>query len=180
MKGEQTLTVNMQLRNNLELISQGELRADEVGAIKRRLSQEYGNSLEQQLVVLSHDLDVNIQDQAINFLLELNPYQYLDLALELMASENDDLKGSICYKLYADVVLDGRATQPLSKLLTPDNSPDVRWLAVAALGKTGDRNALPILQSVLLNDDGANYEGDLIRDIARVSISQILKRQSEE
>jgi HEAT repeat protein len=170
----------MQLRSNLELISQGELRADEVAAIKRRLSQKYGNSLEQQLVTLSHDFDLNIQDQAINFLLELNPYLYLDLALELLESDNDDFRGSICYKLYADVPLDARATQPLSKLLTPDNSPDVRWFAAAALGKTGDRNALPILQSVLLNDDGANYEGDLIRDIAKVSISQILKKQSEK
>jgi HEAT repeat protein len=104
----------------------------------------------------------------------------LDLALELLESDNDDFRGSICYKLYADVPLDARATQPLSKLLTPDNSPDVRWFAAAALGKTGDRNALPILQSVLLNDDGANYEGDLIRDIAKVSISQILKKQSEK
>jgi HEAT repeat protein len=174
MKRGAYLTVNTQLKNTLEHMAQGELRASEVAAIKKGLLLEYGNSLEEELTGLCRDSNLGVQDQAINFLLELKPHAYLDLALELLTSGKDDLRGSICYKLYADIPLDARATRPLSKLLTPDNSPDVRWLAVAALGKTGDRNALPILEKVLREDDGANYEGDLVRDIAKVAIAQIL------
>lgn len=164
------------LKSILSTIASDNWRAEERLSAKNDLLKSNLDSLELDLLSLTTDPDTTIQDQAIHLLLEIDPEKFIGTALQLLNSDDEDLCGSICYTLLADLYLDSRATAVLSKLLIHSTSPDVRWLAAAALGKTKDQNALPSLEYAVRHDDGVNYEGDSVRDMAKVSITTLKMR----
>jgi HEAT repeat protein len=159
------------LRSILNTMASGNMTGNERLSAKKDLLKYNLDLLEVDLLLLTTDPDTGIQEQAIHLLLELDAEKYIDTALQMLDSDDETLRGSICYTLLADLRLDSRATPILSKLLIQSTSSDVRWLAAAALGKTKDQNALPALEYAVIHDEGVNYEGDSVRDMAKTSLA---------
>lgn len=69
-------------------------------------------------------------------------------------------------------IADRSAFESLSFLVNEDD-PELRYWGAFALGNLGDRRAVPILEHMAETDDGRTAEGDLVRDIALESLSDL-------
>lgn len=68
---------------------------------------------------------------------------------------------------------DKRAVLKLMEIARNNDDPDLRYIAVEGLGDLGDESAIPTLTWVVENDDGVDYEGFEIREIAKESIRKL-------
>ena len=90
---------------------------------------------------------------------------------ELLNDEDSGVQGFVCMQL------GGRkrpeATPLLIAVLQHDPSGTHRVLAARGLGNIGDPAALPVLQKAMQTDDGVDYEGRPVKEIAAEAIRRI-------
>lgn len=73
---------------------------------------------------------------------------------------------------------DKRAVDKLCHIVKNDDDPDVRYVAVESLGIIGDETTITVLDYVETHDDGEDWEGFRVRDMAQEAIKKIQDRIS--
>ena len=63
----------------------------------------------------------------------------------------------------------------LIKMLKEDSEPGIRVIVALTLGYIGDKRALSALEWSVENDDGADWDGNSLADVAKTSIERITK-----
>jgi HEAT repeat protein len=121
------------------------------------------------------DSDVSIRCDAAEALVRIEAQTGVDLVIPLLSDFDSSVRWHTCGLLHD--FGDERAVKPLIKVLLEDSEGDVRLAAAYALEKIGDATALPALQWAQQYDQGADYEGRLVSEVAAEAIRGILARQ---
>src|SRR5262245_39810419 len=123
---------------------------------------------------LFHGSDPDIRSNAVEMLVFLEGSKALPWIEECL---NDDDVGFRCAGCSFLAEVDSPETIPrLVRCLREDPSDWVRYAAVEALERCGDKSALPALRQAAKSDQGTDHEGRPIRDAAREAIKQITAR----
>ena len=94
----------------------------------------------------------------------------------LLHDEDGGVQGFLCMELGAHRRRE--AVPLLIDVLKRDSDGTHRVLAAWGLGNIGDPAALPVLKSAMQNDDGVDYEGRPVRDIAAEAIRRITQEKA--
>lgn len=124
--------------------------------------------------IMLSDPDPEMQGYAARTLVEIAPERASELIVPLLESPEPILREDICGLL--SNCGDEKATMPLMEVLQNDRDADARFLAAFALGKIGDRRAIPALEWARQHDDGIDFDGHRVRNAAEDAISEILAR----
>jgi hypothetical protein len=120
--------------------------------------------------------DLELRCDAAEALLRIDADQTIDLVLPLLTDPISTVRWSTCGLLHD--FGDKRAIPLLVQVLLNDPEADVRLIAAYALGEIGDRSALPALRQASQLDDGTDYEGRRVRDMASEAIESLLAREA--
>jgi HEAT repeat protein len=126
---------------------------------------------------LLDERDTNLSCQAAKILVDLDPLVGVRLVLPHLNSPDSTLRWVICGLLSNHG--NKEAVLPLVNVLKNDSEADVRMLAAFALGKIGDRRAIPTLQWAQQHDYGIDYEGRRVSDVAKDAIREILEQNPQ-
>jgi HEAT repeat protein len=124
--------------------------------------------------IMLTDPDPEMQGYAARALVEIAPERASKLIVPLLESPEPILREDICGLL--SKCGDEKAVAPLMEVLQNDRDADVRFLAAFALGKIGDRRAIPALEWARRHDDGMDFDGHPVRNAAEDAINEILAR----
>lgn len=112
-----------------------------------------------------------MRSNAAEALAQIDSNLAVPLILPLLEDADSDVRWNTCGLLHD--FGDSRATSALVNALKCDSQPDVRFLAACALGRVGDRSAIPAINRVIENDDGKDREGRSVRTAAAVALEGI-------
>jgi HEAT repeat protein len=129
------------------------------------------------LTTLLADPDPEMRCDAAEALVRIDPKCALDVILPLLNDPVSSVRWHICGLLHD--FGDERASAHLVKVLLEDPEGDVRLLAAAALGNVGNHTVIPALRQAQQFDDGIDYEGRRVRDMAAEAIDSILGKENE-
>jgi hypothetical protein len=122
-----------------------------------------------------HNPNSTIASRAFRFILAMlyvDEFYFLNLCLE---REELHWRYAACQILE---FMEGiNIAKMLERIALSDISPDVRCEAVRILGRAGNIDSLAILQKIEKSDEGYDFEGRLIKNIALGSMEEILIRQ---
>lgn len=129
-------------------------------------------SVQPLLKLLTEDKENQVRIAAVYALGLLGAREALETILEILKNKNEDsgLRGSAAEAL-ADIG-DTRAIDPLMEALS-DESVEVRFWSVFALGELGDASVLPALQKIEETDGGFLEGWHSIKEEAGESINRI-------
>lgn len=119
--------------------------------------------------------DAELRCDAAEALLRIDSSQTIGLVLPLLTDPDKVVRWNTCGLMHD--FGDKRALQMLAKVLLSDPEGDVRHIAAYALGEIGDISVLPALRRAVEVDDGTDYRGDPVRDVATEAIENILTRR---
>jgi len=147
---------------NVEMINNA---ISKLKSLKTKADREILNALNHK--------DSEIRSQAVELLLILDPDNYFDRILPLMEDPVDFVRLNLLNCIVLSKFYDPRIVGPVIKVLMKDPDVDVRALAAAILGNTGDPSAIPALKWATDHDFDKDYEGVTVSHIADKSIEKI-------
>lgn len=130
-----------------------------------------GQAIEPILLDLLQDPNVQIRCDASKAIRVINSDQAVNFLLTLLYDNDSTVRWHTCGLLYD--IGDSRAVESLMQLLKSEPDGDVRYVAALALGKIGDKRALPTLQWTVDHDEGVNLQDDPVRLAAQEAIDRI-------
>jgi len=120
--------------------------------------------------------NLELRCDAAEALLRIDANQTIDRVLPLLTDPISTVRWTTCGLLHD--FGDQRAIPLLVQVLLNDREADVRHSAAYALGEIGDRSTLSALRQASQLDDGTDYEGRRVRDMATEAIERILAREA--
>ena len=126
------------------------------------------------LISMLHNASDEDRCDAAWVLLDLNSQAYLDILLQLLKDSSETVRWFLCGALRN--VNDDRCIAPLLDIILYDPSAGVRYLACETIMVIGDYRAIPTLTIVSENDNGQDYEGRTVKEMALWAIDEIKKR----
>lgn len=156
--------------------------------LEKRHTNEWSSALQQlreierplllaMLTEMLSDPDSEIRDGVAEALLRIEPGAGIPRVLSLTKDPQSHVRWYVCGLLHD--FGDERAIEPLIELIRTDPDSDVRYIACYALGEIGDMRALAPLQWVQQNDQGMDYEGRRVSEMAWEAIQSILAREHD-
>jgi HEAT repeat protein len=125
----------------------------------------------QVLTQVLNSQDSNLRCQAAETLVKLDPDYGVRQILPYLETPDSTLRWVICGLLSTHG--DKKAVLPLVNVLQNDSEADVRMLAAFALGRIGDQRAISALEWAREHDEGTDYEGRRVSDVAADAILKI-------
>lgn len=140
----------------------------------REIARLGSESVKQVLVAALPILAPEFRAYSAEVLLRLNLQDSVEHVVPLLSEPDTELRYYVCGLLsnYGDKT----AVQPLIDVLRNDPDADVRGIAAFALGKIGDRRAIPVLRKAQQEDDAVGSEGHRVSRIAEEALKAVLNR----
>ena len=163
--------------------------SSEYSITERKLALEQLQQLDKAkilLVLLSLVSDQNYQDsevryRAIEAIASLAPRGCSKLLFPFLNDPDWIVRIEVCGQLYNYGYIFHEnfeeAILPLTEILRNDPEVSVRLIAAGALGKLGDKRAIPALQWSQEHDAGKDWEGRSVKHEATAAIEEILFRK---
>src|SRR5262245_50277573 len=130
------------------------------------------------LDLLQHDLDTRVREMAAQALGKLHELRAVVLLIDALQTG----PAAMHYKIVQVLgeLGDPRAIDPLIEIARTSDNPYVRRKAAKALGKIGNKRALPVLRWMADHDTGATHKGKRVSSAARTAMQQIYQRQKQD
>ncbi|MEZ4709785.1 MAG: HEAT repeat domain-containing protein [Caldilineaceae bacterium] len=118
--------------------------------------------------------DSKFRYYASDILLELDTKMSQEFVLPLLKDVDEYIRHNLCTKLcyYGDY----QAVNALIDVLNNDQSNDVRLMAAVALGRIGDKRAIPHLLNTIAHDSGYDSQGEPVSSAAKRAVDNITNR----
>lgn len=129
------------------------------------------------LKALLNDPFSEIRCSAALAIMDLLQQKGIPFLLPLLRDKNDIVRWAITGMLYdwGDSIL----LPFFEKMAVTDHAPDVRVIAISAIGKYGNGSSIPLLQTIEQMDKGETFMGHTVQYTAKESIEEIQKRNSQ-
>ncbi len=128
--------------------------------------------------LVNSELDRSIISRAFDALLKVDGLDKVQFLINL-ADENPQRWRIVCCRNLSRF-RDERAIAKLCDTVKNNDDPDVRYAAAESLGIIGDETAIAALEYVEIHDNGKDWEGFRVADMASEAIKRIRGRMSTE
>jgi len=119
--------------------------------------------------------DLVVESRSFDALLKLRDFDRVGFLIDLYDMSSIDWRCACCRHLVE--FPDKRAVSKLASIVQNDPDPDVRYSAAEALAESGDLAVIDALKYAKENDQGMDYEGFPIKNIAERAIQKIRDRE---
>ena len=139
-------------------------------------------------VLLSIVSDQNYPNSEVRYrateaIASIDPYGCPRLLLPFLNDPDWIIRSEVCGRIYNYGYIYHEnfeeAVLPLTEILRHDSEVSVRMIAADALGKLGDKRAIPALQWAREHDDGEDWEGRSVKNVVVKAIEEILIRNPD-
>jgi hypothetical protein len=151
-------------------------------ALMANISRYPRSELLSHLVPLTYDDNEEIRYLSLELAFRLGPQSVLGRVRELLGSSLPDdrravyitlrdnpLKSDPHRRVFADLMVAASRHEPVA---------EERYYAVWALGSLGDMTDLPVLNEIARVDDGTDFEGRPISELAMEAVTAITRRRA--
>ena len=186
MNDGNALSLEQQVTQLLKIRSSGEYSPKERDlALEQLLQFDKEKTL---LVLLSIVANQNYPDSEVRYrateaIASIDPYECPKFLLPFLNDPDDIIRSEVCGRIYNYGYIYHEnfeeAVLPLADILRHDPEVSVRLIAADALGKLGDKRALPALQWAQEHDDGEDFEGRSVKVAVVKAIEEILVRNPD-
>lgn len=113
--------------------------------------------------------DSMIRSRAFDGLMKLNEFDKVGFLINLFDTHEIDWGNACCDRLL-NFKEDPRAVMKLCSIALQSKDPDIRYHALESLLIIKEKSILPTLYLVFENDNGSDYEGNSIKELAKKAI----------
>lgn len=124
--------------------------------------------------IFDKESDSTVKSRAFHAILSIRKLDKVQFLLDVFDKSSIDWQIAYC-RAFARFY-DSRATKKLQQLLLECEDPDIRFVAVETLGEIGDSGVIEALEYAQKNDNGTDFEGFRIADVASEALTKIRDR----
>ncbi len=124
--------------------------------------------------IFDREKDMIVKSRAFNAILSIRQFDKVQFLIDTFDESSIDWQIVYCRSLSR--FYDSRVITKLCSVLLANEDPDVRYVATEALAEIGDSSATETLEYIQKNDNGRDFEGFPIADVAHDALAKIKKR----